>query len=154
MRTAGALRTTNVVTLIVRRTIRASPERLFQAWTEPEHLVRWWGPAGIQCVGAEVDLRVGGRYRIGNRLPDGRTLWIAGEFELIERPNRLRYTWRLEGADQTPEHVTVRFQPVGEDTDVVVTHERIATPAIRDEHERGWTGCLEGLERYVAGAVA
>jgi len=57
------------LTLVVRRTIGASPERVFDAWTKPERLRLWWGPRGVTCTAAEVDLRVGGRYRIANQFP-------------------------------------------------------------------------------------
>jgi uncharacterized protein YndB with AHSA1/START domain len=79
-------------TLVVRRRIHATPEKLFAAWTQPEHLVRWWGPQGVACPAAEIDLRVGGAYRLANRFPDGTVVWIAGVFELIEPPHRLMYT--------------------------------------------------------------
>jgi uncharacterized protein YndB with AHSA1/START domain len=139
--------------LIVRLTIDASAERLFKAWTTPAQLMEWWGPAGVNCTAAEVDLRVGGRYRIANRLPDGNTLWIVGEFERIERPHLLVYSWRLEtgpGAGTAAERVTVRFIPHGDTTELVVTHERIATQAMKEQHEQGWVGCLAGLKRYMS----
>src|SRR5262249_11866527 len=60
------------VALVVRRTIRAPVERVFDAWTRPEHLRRWWGPKPVRCTEAEVDLRRGGRYRIANQHPDGK----------------------------------------------------------------------------------
>ena len=139
-------------TLVVRRTIQASPERLFAAWTEPEQLRAWWGPEGVVCVAAEVDLRPGGRYRIGNQLPDQRVLWIVGEFEVIEPPRRLVYTWRVEEIFETDERVTVQFESQGAATEVIVTHERIPSREIRDQHEQGWEGCLAGLAKYVATA--
>lgn len=142
-----------MITLVVRRTIRASAERLFDAWTRPEQLVEWWGPAGVTCIGATVDLRVGGGYRIGNRLPDGRELWIVGEFLGVERPHALTYTWRVDGGSTDSERVSVRFEPRGADTEVIVTHERVASETLRDEHERGWVGCLDGLARYASGSV-
>jgi len=58
--------------LEVRKVVRASPERLFSAWTDADQLRRWWGPIGATCPTAHVDLRVGGRYRIENRFPDGK----------------------------------------------------------------------------------
>jgi uncharacterized protein YndB with AHSA1/START domain len=137
-----------VITLVVRRTIRATPERLFDAWTRPEQLVEWWGPEGVQCIAAEVDLRVGGRYRIGNRLPDGRELWIVGAFEAIERPRRLVYSWQLEGSARPAERVIVQFAGNGAETEVIITHQRIADETLRDEHAHGWAGCLDGLSRY------
>lgn len=138
--------------LVVRRTIRATAQRLFDAWTRPEQLLRWWGPAHVECAGAEVDLRVGGRYRIGNRLPDGQVLWIAGEFEEVTPPWRLVYTWRLGPREGDPERVTVRFEPRDGGTEVIVVHERLLDRAVRDEHERGWQGCLDGLEAYLGQA--
>jgi uncharacterized protein YndB with AHSA1/START domain len=140
------------VTLVVRKTIRASAEALFDAWTEPERLMKWWGPQSVVCIAAEVDLRVGGRYRIANQFPDGKILWIAGAFETIERPHKLVYTWAIEPAAGASERVTVVFVPRGEggDSEVIVTHERIANAAARDMHEQGWRGCLDGLAQYLS----
>jgi uncharacterized protein YndB with AHSA1/START domain len=95
-------------TLVVRRTIRASPECLFAAWTEPDQLRAWWGPEGVVCIAAEIDLRRGGRYRIGNKLSDQRVLWIVGEFDEVEPPRRLVDTWKVDGISETEERVTVQ----------------------------------------------
>jgi uncharacterized protein YndB with AHSA1/START domain len=103
--------------------------------------VHWWGPQGVTCPTAEVDLRVGGAFRLANRFPDGSVLWIAGVFEVIERPDRLVYTWELE-------RVTVSFVRCAEATEVIVTHERIADAAALKGHEQGWEGCLDGLAQY------
>ena len=139
------------IALVLRRVIRATPERLFEAWTEPSQLQSWWGPDGVTCEGAEVDLRVGGRYRIDNLFPDGRVVVLMGEFEVIERPNRLTYTWRVDGSSGDSERVTVRFEPRDGATEVIVTHERIPDETVREQHRRGWEGCLEGLVRFVSG---
>jgi uncharacterized protein YndB with AHSA1/START domain len=135
------------VALIVRRTIRASAERVFDAWTQPEHLRAWWGPRPVTCSGAEVDLRVGGRYSIANALPDGKTIVIEGEFREIERPHKLVYTWRMGPGAEATSLVTVRFEVRGEATEVVVVHENVASTS-RDSHEQGWIGCLDGLAAY------
>jgi uncharacterized protein YndB with AHSA1/START domain len=138
------------VTLEVHKMINATPERLFAAWTDPKQLVAWWGPEGVECTGAEVDLRVGGRYRIGNRLPNGMEIWIIGTFEAIERPRMLAYSWLMEGVQGDAEHVTVRFEARGAATEVIVTHEKIPNEALRDQHAYGWKGCLDGLAEYVS----
>jgi uncharacterized protein YndB with AHSA1/START domain len=135
--------------LLVRRSIRASPERIFDAWTQPEHLKQWWGPKSVECVDAEVDLRVGGRYRITNQFPDGKVLCISGEFETVERPHCLVYTWRVDDVAVAAERVTVTFEARGEATEVIVAHERIPTESMRDMHEQGWIGCLDGLVDYL-----
>ncbi len=139
---------TEGITLVAQRTIRASAARLFQAWTEPDQLRVWWGPRPVTCSGAEVDLRVGGRYRIDNLLPDGQTLTIEGEFQVVEAPHKLVYTWRA-GPDPMS-RVTVRFEPRGDATEVIIIHEQIANETVRGSHAGGWVGCLDGLERLFA----
>lgn len=140
----------DATTLVVRRIIHATPERLFAAWTEPEHLKQWWGPPSINCVDAQVDLRVGGRYRIANQLPDGNVLWITGEFQAIEPPRKLVYTWSIEPASGPAELVTILFEPnASGGTEVIVTHERIPNKTARDTHQMGWQGCLDGLAEYL-----
>jgi uncharacterized protein YndB with AHSA1/START domain len=144
---------TGEVALIVRRTIRAPALRVFEAWTKPEHLMKWWGPRPVRCSAAEVDLRVGGHYRIANQFPDGRLLWISGEFELVNPPHKLVYSWRVEpGAPSSSERVTVRFEPRDGATEVIVVHERIASAAVRATHEQGWIGCFDGLEAFLQAA--
>src|ERR1700683_2487591 len=103
--TTGRAAGTPTATLVVRRTIRATADRLFEAWTRPAQLKQWWGPEEVECVDAEIDLRLGGRYRIANRLPNGKILWIAGVFEVIEPPHRLVYTWALEPIADPSERV-------------------------------------------------
>lgn len=137
--------------LIARRVITAPAARVFAAWTEPEQLRRWWGPAGVSCPSAEVDLRVGGRYRIANAMPDGSVLWIAGTFERVEPPHALVYSWAHEPIVDETVHtrVTVRFEPRERGTEVIVIHERFASEAIRELHAAGWQGCLDGLARML-----
>lgn len=140
------------IVLVVRRTIWASAERIFDAWTKPEHLRVWWGPRPVTCSDASVDLRVGGRYVIANALPDGTTVVIEGVFRDIRRPRMLVYTWRM-GTQGTEEEslVTVRFEDRGDATDVVVMHENVPSLAARESHEKGWEGCLDGLEGFFPG---
>ncbi|MCH9685856.1 MAG: SRPBCC domain-containing protein [Deltaproteobacteria bacterium] len=140
---------TETLTLELRRTIRASAERLFEAWTTPAMLRQWWGPPEVECSDAAVDLVVGGHYHLDNRLPDGTVLRIEGQFERIEPPHTLVYSWRL-GAEAPAERVTVRFEARDGGTEVVVTHERIGSVAARDQHGRGWEGCLDGLVELLA----
>lgn len=133
------------LSLLVRRLIDAPPAQVFAAWTEPRQLVRWWGPEGVSCPEAQVDLRVGGRYAIANRTPSG-MVWIRGEFLVVEPPHRLVYTWRVEGMPGPPQRVQVRFVERAGRTEVVVLHERIGDPEVREEHAVGWQGCLSGLK--------
>jgi uncharacterized protein YndB with AHSA1/START domain len=137
----------------MRRLIKAPPDRLFRAWTSAAELTKWWAPRNVLSAQAEIDARLGGQYRIDNQMVDGRTVSIVGEIDVYEPPHRLGFTWRLEPtgvAGATAERVRVSFEHVGEATAVVVVHDRIPRPEIRDDHLRGWAGCLDGLEIYAA----
>lgn len=134
------------------RIVRASPERAFAAWTDPRQILCWWGPAGVTCPEAHVDLRVGGEYQIANQFADGRVVWIRGTFEAIDPPRSLTYTWHLDGEHQesASERVTVRFEPLaGGATQIVVLHERIRDAERRKSHAVGWAGCLDGFVTFV-----
>lgn len=138
--------------LVVRRTINASPQRLFEAWTQPEQLQGWWGPKSARCAKVELDLRVGGSYRITHEFDDGRTVWIEGEFHVINPPHKLMYTWRVRPSPvdpSDPEMVTVRFEPKGDGAEVIVVHERIQGEPIKETHAQGWDDCLDGLVAWL-----
>ena len=140
------------LSLTLRRVFAVMPERVFQAWTTPEELKRWFAPPGLTTPEAEVDLRVGGRYRIAMQMPQGPTLWVAGTYVEIDRPNRLVYTWAWE-EDGSPGHetlVTVEFNALDGQTELVLTHERLADDAERDQHSDGWNGCFAALEVHLA----
>ncbi|MDH3694304.1 MAG: SRPBCC domain-containing protein [Gammaproteobacteria bacterium] len=138
----------NPASLLIRRLIPASPERVFRAWTNPDELKKWWGPKDVRCLSAEVDLQIGGQYRISNELADGKVLWITGEFETIERPHLLIYTWTVETELQTTERVCVQFEAHEQGTEIILKHELIPTSALRGQHQQGWFGCMDGLVEF------
>lgn len=127
------------------RTLAAPREKVFRAWTTPAELKRWSAPGDMVPALAEVDLRVGGRYRIHMQAPDGAVHKVSGVYQVVDPPRRLVYTWAWEeGSAQGDTLVTVEFNERGADqTEVVLTHERFPNAEIRDRHQHGWTGCLE-----------
>lgn len=135
-------------TLTVRRVIAAPAAQLFDAWTQETALLQWWGPKGVRCTRAEIDLRVGGSYQIVNSLPDGTEVLIFGAFETVQPPSKLVYSWQTEPGAAIAERVTVEFVPRTEGTEVVIHHERISDPVTRDRHSEGWAGCLDGLAAF------
>ena len=137
---------------MVRRVIRAPVARVFEAWTTPDQMLLWWGPGSVKCTLAEVDLRVGGRFRIANELPNGDVVWIAGEYELVMPPNELVYTWRTEPGPPETTRVRVRFESRDGGTEVVISHEDNTSIEVRESHEQGWLGCLSNLAEYLVDA--
>lgn len=138
--------TTTDLTLEVRRTLPAPPERVFAAWTQAEALTHWFAPtAEITTVVHELDVQVGGRYRIEMRAPDGARHIAVGRYTAMDPPRRLAFTWAWEGKDEET-LVDIALEPVGAaSTELVLTHTRFLTAASRDGHGQGWDACLARL---------
>ena len=134
--------------LRVSRTLPASRERLFAAWTEPAELRRWWGPRGFTTPSAEIDLRAGGAFRIVMRSAEGKLSLLTGSYLEVTPPERLVYTWQFDGGETTL--VTVEFHDRVGATEVVVTHERFGSDEARRAHERGWGLCLDRLDELLS----
>lgn len=136
-------------TLQLKRTFAAPREKVFRAWTDPEELKKWWGPEGYGTPTAEVDLRVGGTYRLGmKKLPKGDVFYLTGVYREVRPPEKLVYTWVWEGeADLGETLVTVEFRDRGNATEVVLTHELFPNAKVRDDHNKGWSSCLDRLAK-------
>ena len=140
-------------TLRVSRIIMADADTLFRAWTDPRALMHWWRQEGDGWAFAEasIDLRVGGRYRLGMTGPDGKTHVAVGAYQDVRRPVCLAFTWDWEDAASRVGEtlVTVEFKHADRNqTEVVVTHERFPDAARMGRHEQGWTVLLRLLEQF------
>jgi uncharacterized protein YndB with AHSA1/START domain len=136
--------------LQLRRVFKASPDRLFAAWTTPAELMRWHAPGPLTVTLAEADLRPGGRYRIHMQEPgDGKLHKVGGSYRLIDPPRKLVYTWQWDG-DPIETQVTLDFIPSGGGTELVLTHDGFPNDDQRMHHEQGWTAILEKLGEHFA----
>jgi uncharacterized protein YndB with AHSA1/START domain len=144
MNTATASADIASAAVVVRRTITASAEDLFDAWLDPMALAEWMRPGEIQSTVATLEPRVGGRYEIIMR-GASETYPHTGVYRVIDRPRQLVFTWHSRGTEQKESLVTVDFLARGERTEVVVTHERLPESA-RPSHANGWTSGLARLE--------
>src|SRR5690349_15555451 len=95
--------------LIVRRTIAAPRERVFAAWLDPAKLSRFMQPGDVTHTVAEVDARVGGRFRIVMEHGRGGTEH-HGEYLVIDPPSRLSFTWTSANTDDRPTTVTIELE--------------------------------------------
>jgi uncharacterized protein YndB with AHSA1/START domain len=146
------------VVLRLSRRFAAPRERVFDAWTNPSVLERWWAAAPTwESPAAEVELRPGGRYRLSMRdTESGVVQTVGGAYTEVRPPDRLAYTWTWEGGPELMRGsedtlVVVDFVEDGDGTEVVLTHRGFADERIRDLHAGGWSGCLDNLEREVFG---
>lgn len=137
-------------TLEIRRTLAAPRERVFSAWTRAEELRKWFAPGPLTTAVAESDLRVGGRYRITMRGPDGVEHTVTGVYQVVEPPKRLVFSWKWEDKPSAGEStVTVELNERGRSTEIVLRHEGLPTEKEIADHNHGWDGCFEKLEKAV-----
>lgn len=138
------------------RTFDAPVERVFRAWSDPRDLERWaWGSLGHE-VRAEVDLRVGGSYRIETSQPGKDAFVFRGTCEEIVPDRRLVYTLHWDapmGYDAPDERVTVEFAERGAQTEATFPHEGVPDQLARDTHETGWADTFDALDRYLRGGA-
>jgi len=143
------------ITFRLRRRFTAPRQNVFRAWTDPEVLKRWWCPDGWAPAEIEVDLRVGGAYRIGMRRigmrrgEGGPPVYVYGSFLEVQTPEKLVYTWHWENAfEHMPKtRVTVEFVESGGATEVVLIHEHLPEIGVCLRHRSGWMAAWERLER-------
>ncbi len=130
----------------IERRFPAGQSELWQAWTVPEELARWWWPERFQTI-HHIDARPGGSYRFTTAdVPPMGQLELAGVFEQVQPPRYLAYTWRWESDLGHESRVTVEFLPEGNETLIRVRHEGLRDDADRDNHVVGWNDCLDRLE--------
>jgi uncharacterized protein YndB with AHSA1/START domain len=136
----------------IERTFAAPAEDVFDAWTSPEVMRRWLHPGpDWETPEAEVDLRVGGKIQVVMRRPDGTEAKAQGEYTLIDRPHRLVMTWTFDDDPSNEQLIELSFSESEGSTTVLLVNSRISTSERRDGQDWGWHGCLDQLERELAG---
>ena len=136
----------------IERTFAASAEEVFDAWTSPEVMRRWLHPAADWATPeAEVDLRVGGKVRVVMRRPDGTEIEMLGEYTLIDRPHLLVMTWTFGDEPSNEQVIELSFSESEGSTTVRLVNSRVSTDERRGAQDWGWRGCLDQLERALAG---
>jgi len=129
------------------RSYDATPERVFACFTDPALVATWWGPGGVNCPGAEAELKVGGRFRFAMRSDDGTTDTAAcGEYLAIERPWRLVFSgfWEPNPTEVSRVSVSLRKIDAGR-TELTLVHDRFDSEETAALHETGWSSSLECL---------
>ncbi len=141
--------------LVIKRKFSATPKRLFEAWTDAKQLKAWFGPQddSMETTLAETDPKVGGSYRIeivDNNGEKPYTNINVGTYQVIEPYTKLVFTWQWISQKQPEETlVTIEFNDCGDQTELVITHDRFGDIATRDHHNHGWKACFESLEKHI-----
>lgn len=143
--------------LVITRTFNAPAHLVFDAWTKPELVKRWWAPKshGVTVVVCDADVRVGGKYRYVLRLDSGDEIGFSGEYSEVTPPSRLVYTQVFEpmahaGAVMT----TITFRALGAQTHLtaheIYPSKEAREAALSSGMEHGMRETFEQLEELVA----
>ncbi len=137
-------------TLEIVREIRATPERVFRALTDPQDLPRWWtGSGGI--ARAQFDLRPGGSYRLDFQIEGGATVFVHGTIREINPPRRLVMTWFSPKYATLETLLSFELERIPDGTRLTLRHSGLTEPGSLPDHEAGW---LEALSLLIAWIVA
>ena len=149
------------LTLEVRRTFQAPREKVFAAWAQREQLEQWMcrDVPSHKIIHHQQDIRTGGRWRMEIHDPaKNEAYWGQGVYREVTPPERIVFTWHWTkdtpdgknlhpGSEDTV--VTVEFFARGKATEVVLTHATFSCIELRDDHNRGWNGCFDALEKLL-----
>lgn len=146
--------TVTAPSLQVRRLIKASRARVFDAWTQPDLIMKWLGGASCRITSATNDLRVGGAYALHVSSPEHGDTVVKGAYREITPPSRLVFTWTGTCADAGQKDetlVTVELADKNGATEVCITHEGFPSAESCDNHRNGWGTSLERMEKLLGG---
>lgn len=145
--------TTQPISLKVSRLIKAPRERVFAAWITPSDIMKWFGPETCQPLSAKIDARVGGEYHFRIKTETMGEIDLRGVYREVKSPSRLVFTWKGVNCNAEMEQgetlVTVDFVDRSGSTEVQISHDLFPNVEARDQHEYGWNGCLDKLEKLV-----
>jgi uncharacterized protein YndB with AHSA1/START domain len=142
-----AVQTAAKPSLTLKRRLKASPAKVFAAWTDPEKVKRWMGPGEVKALRVESDPRTGGRYHWVMQAPDGEEHDVSGVYREVVADRKLVFTWAWKTMPERQSLVTVLLEPDGDGTLLTLTHEQFFDEEARDRHQSGWNGALDKMEK-------
>jgi uncharacterized protein YndB with AHSA1/START domain len=137
--------------LLITRTFDAPPELVFELWSNPEHVRNWMGPEGFDCPVAELDFRVGGKYRALIRSPEAGDSWFGGVYREIRPNKRLVFTfaWDAGPSSGVETLVTINFAEVRGKTSMTFHQTPFRSVDARDRHIGGWASSFDKAAAYL-----
>jgi uncharacterized protein YndB with AHSA1/START domain len=132
------------------RVYPVAPAKVWRAWTDPQALSRWFGPADTEAVTeARLDVRVGGAWHVRFRTADGEEHGVSGVYQEVEPQRRLVFSWAWQSTPERVSRVTVQLRAVDGGTELDFRHDRFFDDQARANHARGWTGTFVKLAAWL-----
>ena len=136
--------------LTMNRSFKHPKKDVYEAWTNKDYLTSWFAPAKeFTTIIHEQELKVGGKYKLEMREPDGTAHVIHGEYVALNPFDQVVFTWEWESDEQEVNSlVTIDLKEEDGTTDMILLHEKLESQNSVDLHSEGWTGCLSQLDEY------
>jgi len=155
--------------MAITRVFDAPRELVWKAWTDPEYVMQWWGPKGFSCPVCKIDFRVGGKFLIGMKSPDGQEFYNGGEYHEIVPHEKIVSSMyfadangnKVEAAELGIEHKAIEdaydvtlFEDLGNGkTKLTFIGNETAEEATASGQAEGWNQILEKIAAVVAEMV-
>jgi len=155
--------------LVITREFNATKEKVFEVWTQPKFIKKWWGPMGYSAPIVKINLKNGGDYLYSMKGPDGNLNWSGGEFHIVDSPNSITLTdyfadkkgnkidpsiYGLDSNFPKESNVTIKFEDNDCKTKLIIIYKlpeskegRIAI--IKNRMEEGWNSSLDKFQKLV-----
>jgi len=134
--------------VIVNKTLPATPEEVFDAWTDADEVSAWMAGVMTDPPLVRIDARDGGTFRIDMDYK-GEALPHTGEYEAVERPHRLVFSWHSRFTGKGDSVVEIVLAEKGGQTDFTLTHSGLPEEWV-SAHQDGWAGFADELGKYLA----
>lgn len=136
--------------LTIKRRLNATPAEVYRAWTNPELLMRWFGPENVATQEVTVDARIGGGFRVVMREDTGERHEVSGTYVEVIENRLLCFSWSWITTPERVSRVTVTFKPDGDGTILTLLHAQLFDEQAVKGHTHGWMGSLNKLEGLFA----
>lgn len=134
----------------ITRRYAVAPDKVWRAWTDPQALSQWFGPGEMPSrATAEIDLRVGGVFRIAFPMKDNDVQEASGVYQAVEPPHRLVFSWAWKGTPERVSRITIELTPSSDGTELHFVHDRFFDATARDNHARGWALFFDNLDAFI-----
>ena len=155
--------------MVVTRVFDAPRELVWKAWTDPKYVMQWWGPMGCTSPFCEMDFRVGGKFLICGRMPDGQEFWNGGEYREIVPHEKIvssMYFSDSKGNKIDPAQIGIEHEAIEDAYDVTIFEDlgngqtkltfignEPMESAKNSGQLEGWNETLDKLDAVVAGVA-
>jgi uncharacterized protein YndB with AHSA1/START domain len=138
--------------LKIQRTLDASVERVYKAWTNPDEICKWFGCQDMSNCQVKQDLTVGGLYQFKMTIAsDGVVITIDGVFQEIVPNKKLVYTWNSDSVEFPARDsvVSIEFIERGNKTEMILNHTNFAIEKSAEGHSVGWTVAIDKILQLI-----